>query len=86
MATHASLVQEMAGLGFTVLPSQANLLFVRHPEHDAGALVAALRAWAVLVRHFRQPRIEQWLRISIGSDAQCATLVEALGAVLRERG
>jgi histidinol-phosphate aminotransferase len=83
--TRETLAQSLGGLGFTVLPSQANFLFVRHPAHDAGVLAAALRARAILVRHFRQPRIDQWLRISIGSEAQCATLMDALGAVLRER-
>ncbi len=69
-------------LGFEVRPSQANFLFARHPAHDAAALAARLRAHKVLVRHFAQPRIEQYLRISIGTPAQCERLLQALAAIL----
>ncbi|RYY58723.1 MAG: histidinol-phosphate transaminase, partial [Comamonadaceae bacterium] len=70
-------------LGFEVLPSQANFVFVRHPRHDAATLAAALRDRAVLVRHFRAPRIAQYLRISIGTRDQCSALVAALADILQ---
>jgi histidinol-phosphate aminotransferase len=76
------LTRDMTALGFAVLPSAANFIFARHPKHDAGALAAALRARSIIVRHFRQPRIEQFLRITIGSDAQCAALVAALREIV----
>ncbi|MDP2833114.1 MAG: histidinol-phosphate transaminase [Pseudomonadota bacterium] len=76
------LVGDMTALGFNVLPSAANFIFARHPGQDAGDLAAALRARNIIVRHFRQPRIEQYLRITIGSDAQCAALVAALREIL----
>ena len=72
------LVRALAVLGFAVLPSQANFIFVRHPRHDAATLAAALRERGIVVRHFAAPRIAQFLRISIGSDAQCAALLAAL--------
>ncbi len=75
------LVQDMEALGFEVLPSAANFIFARHPHQDAGELAAALRARSIIVRHFRQPRIEQYLRITIGTDAQCAALMAALRAL-----
>jgi len=65
-----------------VLPSAANFIFARHPRHDAAQLAAALRARAIIVRHFKQPRIEQFLRITMGTDAQCERLVEALREIL----
>jgi len=65
-----------------VLPSQANFLFVRHPAYDAAELAASLRARAVLVRHFTQPRIAQYLRITVGTRAQCSALVEALAEII----
>jgi len=68
--------------GFTVLPSHANFLFVTHPVHDAAELALALRERAVLIRHFRQPRIEQFMRISIGTDAECDKLLGALDEIL----
>lgn len=80
--TREGLVLQLEDLGFEVQPSHANFVFVRHPAHDAAALAAALRERAVLVRHFRQPRIDQYLRISIGTRAQCSVLVDALAAVI----
>jgi histidinol-phosphate aminotransferase len=66
-----------------VLPSAANFRVRRHPAHDAATLAAGLRERAVLVRHFSLPRIEQFLRISIGTPAQCAALVQALRELLQ---
>ncbi|MDM0012726.1 histidinol-phosphate transaminase [Variovorax sp. J22P168] len=80
--TREGLALQLEDLGFEVLPSEANFLFVRHPAHDAAALAAGLRTRAVLVRHFVQPRIAQYLRISVGTRDQCGVLVAALGDIL----
>jgi histidinol-phosphate aminotransferase len=77
-----SLAAQLSGLGFDVLPSAANFLFVRHPALDAAVLVARLRERRVLVRHFRQPRIEQYLRITVGTPLQCQMMVDALRGIL----
>lgn len=61
-----------------MLPSAANFLLARHPQHDAAALSAQLRERRILVRHFRAPRIDQFLRITVGTNPQCDALVEAL--------
>lgn len=82
MSAREGLVLALEDLGFQALPSQANFVFVRHPQHAAAGIAAGLRAQGVLVRHFKQPRIEQYLRISIGTPAQCDALVQALGSVL----
>ena len=81
-AAREQLVADMAALGFEVLPSGANFIFARHPQHDGAALTAALRERAIIVRHFKQPRIDQFLRITIGTDAQCQALVQALREIL----
>ncbi|ARU05402.1 histidinol-phosphate transaminase [Comamonas serinivorans] len=83
IASREQLAQQLTALGFEVLPSQANFLFVRHPAHDAARLAAALRERAVLVRHFSQARIAQYLRISIGTPAQCDRLVSALTEIFK---
>jgi histidinol-phosphate aminotransferase len=75
------MVAQLAGLGFEVLPSKANFIFARHPAHDAARLMADLRARAIIVRHFKDARISQYLRISIGNPAECAALVAALTAL-----
>ena len=78
IATRAMLTAQLRTLGFEVLPSEANFVFARHPRFDAAGLAAELRERAIIVRHFKTPRIAQYLRITIGDDNQCTTLVDAL--------
>lgn len=80
--TRGQLVDGLVRLGFEVLPSSANFVFARHPRHDAAVLQQQLRERAIIVRHFRQPRIEQFLRITVGTDAECAALVSALEGMM----
>ncbi|MGE5385226.1 MAG: histidinol-phosphate transaminase [Betaproteobacteria bacterium] len=80
--TRERLVADLGKLGFEVLPSAANFIFARHPRRDAAELAQQLRQRAILVRHFKLPRIEQFLRISIGTDAECAALTAALSEIL----
>lgn len=82
MDSREGLVLALEDLGFVVLPSQANFVFARHPAHDAADLAAGLRSRGVLVRHFKLPRIEQYLRISVGTPRQCDALVQALISLL----
>ncbi|GLS05472.1 histidinol-phosphate aminotransferase [Chitiniphilus shinanonensis] len=82
IASREWLVEDLKELGFDVLPSAANFVFARHPQRDAGELAAALRQRAIIVRHFKLPRIDQFLRISIGTDAECEALVKALSEIL----
>jgi histidinol-phosphate aminotransferase len=82
IANRESLTADLAGLGFEVLPSSANFVFARHPGHTGQALAAALRERAVLVRHFSGPRVSDYLRITIGSEAELARLTEALAEIL----
>ena len=78
IATRDTLSADLAKLGFEVLPSAANFIFARHPQRDAGELAKALRDRSIIVRHFKLPRIDQFLRITIGTDAECKALVDAL--------
>nr|WP_294864116.1 histidinol-phosphate transaminase [uncultured Pseudogulbenkiania sp.] len=80
MASRAVLTAGLAALGFEVLPSAANFVFARHPGHDAATLAAALRSEGIIVRHFNAPRIAQFLRITVGTDAECQALLESLRA------
>jgi len=82
MASRQWLSGELAHRGFDVLPSHANFVFARHPQHAGAALAAALRARNILVRHFAQARIENFLRITVGTDTQCRALVAALDAIV----
>ena len=76
------LTQGLSKLGFDVLPSSANFVFARHPANEGAALAAALRERAVIVRHFSAPRISDYLRITVGTDAQTDRLLSALAEIL----
>jgi histidinol-phosphate aminotransferase len=80
--SRARLCDGLGRLGFEILPSSANFVFVRHPGHEGADLAAALRERAILVRHFAKPRISPWLRITVGTDAQGDALLTALGEIL----
>ena len=82
IATREKLVEEMQAIGFDVLPSAANFIFARHPSRDGAELTAELRKRAIIVRHFKAPRIDQFLRITVGTDDQCGILVAALKDIL----
>ncbi|HDS1734970.1 histidinol-phosphate transaminase [Pseudomonas sp. BP8] len=74
-----ALVEQLQGKGFEVLPSAANFIFARHPQQDAAQLAARLREQGVIVRHFKQTRIAQFLRITVGTPEMNQALIDALG-------
>ena len=83
IATRTRLVGDLASLGFEVLPSAANFVFARHSQHGGAELAARLRERSIIVRHFKSPpRIEPFLRVTVGTDAQCAALIAALRVIL----
>jgi histidinol-phosphate aminotransferase len=82
IASREQLAEGLRGVGFEVPPSHANFLFVRHPRWDAAELAATLREQGVIVRHFKQPRIDQYLRITVGTTEQNGALMVALEKLL----
>ena len=81
--TRAALTAGLQGFGFEVLPSAANFVFARHPAHTGESLAAALRAKDILVRHFKKPRITEFLRITVGTDAQTKIFLKAVQEIVR---
>ncbi len=81
--SRARLVTQMQALGFEVLPSAANFIFARFPGRDGADIAAQLRERSIIVRHFRNPpRISPFMRITIGTDEQCESLVDALREIV----
>ncbi|WP_148863412.1 histidinol-phosphate transaminase [Marinobacter fonticola] len=76
------VTQGLASLGFEVLPSVANFVLTRHPLHAGADIAAALRERSIIVRHFNKPRIENFLRITIGSTDQNDALLAALPGIV----
>ena len=80
--TRAWTVEQLEGLGFLVLPSKANFIFVKTDKMDGGELYRTLKKRGILVRHFTNPRICQYNRVTIGTREQMAVFVDTLKEVL----
>lgn len=76
------LVEQLQALNFEVLPSAANFIFVRHSDKSAAVIASQLRQQGLIVRHFQQPRIDQFIRITVGTDQDNQLLVDSLEAIL----
>ena len=73
-----SLTAELTALGYQVLPSHANFVFARPHDGNASTVASALREQGIIVRHFDKPRIQEYLRITIGTQEQHERLINAL--------
>jgi len=71
----------MRKMGMTVLPSETNFLFAKHPAIPGGELCRLLKAEGILIRHFSKPGIDDYVRITVGTDGDMDTLLEKLGAL-----
>lgn len=78
IASRETLVEALSTLGFHVLPSSANFIFASLPQQDAGILAQQLREKGIIVRYFNKPRINQFLRITVGTDEQNQRLIDTL--------
>jgi len=84
ITSREQLAAQLKALGFNIIPSQANFLFITHPQHDAAGLAGHLRVRNIIVRYFNKPRIDQYLRITIGTADECKALVTALQDIVNE--
>lgn len=80
--TRAWTTAQLKELGFTVLPSKANFIFVKTDKMDGGELYKTLKARGILVRHFTNHRICQFNRVTIGTREQMQTFVNTVKEVL----
>ncbi|MEP5177292.1 histidinol-phosphate transaminase, partial [Marinobacter alexandrii] len=70
------LTKALTELDFEVLPSKANFVLARHKTKSGESLAQGLREQGIIVRHFNKPRIEQFLRITIGTPEQNDALIK----------
>ena len=82
ISSREQVSEQLQNLGFEVLPSQANFVFARHSNRPAQELSLALREQGLIVRHFKKPRIDEFLRITIGTEQQNALLIAALESIV----
>ena len=82
MDTRERTAKVLKQMGFIVLPSQANFLFLSHPNHGGKELLDALRERGILVRWWSDPPIENWLRVTIGTDEEMEELTRGLREIV----
>ncbi|MCD9021850.1 histidinol-phosphate transaminase [Cohnella silvisoli] len=82
MATRDRTIEILQPLGFQIVPSKANFIFISHPRQSAQSLFSELKVRGILVRYFNQPRIDQYLRVSIGTDEEMDYFVSVLREIL----
>lgn len=82
IATRNTMVEGLEALHFEVLDSAANFVFAKPTTHSANEVFQALRARNIIVRYFDKPRISEYLRISVGTDAEAKALLDALAQIL----
>ncbi|AFY31042.1 histidinol-phosphate transaminase [Calothrix sp. PCC 7507] len=81
-ASRTQLATDLKKLGFRVWDSQTNFLLVQPPQRNAEYLYQKLKEQKILIRYFKQPELEDKLRITVGTDEQNHTLVQALSNLL----
>lgn len=83
-ATREKTAKALTALGFAVIPSKANFLFAKHETMKGEAIYRLLKERGILVRHFSDPRICDYNRITVGSETEMETLVDTLTAIVKE--
>ncbi|MEO1147260.1 MAG: histidinol-phosphate transaminase [Cyanobacteria bacterium J06638_22] len=83
-ASRATLTADLKNLGFTVPDSHGNFVLATPPDKNAESLYLALKQRGIFVRYFKQPGLDDKLRISVGTDEQNRVLVDALARLIRE--
>ena len=84
-ANRAYTAAALEKLGFTALPSKANFLFAASPDIGGGELYEALKRRNILVRHFSKPRIDGYIRVTIGTMEQMTAFLQAVEQIVKER-
>ncbi len=85
IATRTRSMEELSKLGFTYTDSKANFIFASHRTVPASEIFTELKKKNIYVRYFNKPRIDNYLRITVGTDEQMDALFEALRQIIGER-
>lgn len=83
IATRERTTKMLRDLGFNIHDSNANFIFISHPDKSGEELQQALRDRGVLVRWFNKPRIREYLRVSIGTDQEMEAMCTACKEILQ---
>ncbi len=83
VATREKTMAQLRELGFTCTQSKANFIFASSDKMPAAQLAAELRAKGILIRYFNKAKIDNYLRITVGTDEEMQTLVDAIKEIIR---
>ena len=86
MATRETTTNALRQMGFSIPDSQANFIFITHPQVDGAKLYQACKDKGVLIRHFSTPALAPYNRVTIGSEEEMAALLSAVEEILAEEG
>lgn len=86
MATRTETTRALRELGFQVPDSQANFIFITHPGLDGGTLYAKCKEKGVLIRHFSDPAIAQYNRVTIGVQEEMEAFLQVVKEIMKEEG
>lgn len=81
--TRDRVIGEMREMGFKILDSSTNFIFATHPKHSAKSIFEFLKTKDIYVRWFNKPRIDNYLRITIGTNEDMDAMISALGAFMK---
>ena len=82
--TRKETVNKLEELGFNIVDSKANFIFINHKKFKGQYLYEELKNNGVLVRHFSKDRIDDYLRVTIGTDEEMAVLIENLKKIINK--
>ena len=82
--TRERVTHSLEEKGFHIISSKANFIFISHPNQDAEELYKGLKKHGVLVRYFNKPRINQYLRVSIGTEEEMEVFLKKIEELLSE--
>lgn len=83
IATRDRLTAELRGMGFTLPDSQTNFVFASHPRYSAKEIFEFLKTRDIYVRWFNKPRIDNYLRITVGTDEETDALIKSLNEFIK---
>lgn len=83
IATRAWVTDQLGALGFKVLPSATNFVFASHPKIAAENLYETLREQDILIRYFDKKPVDNYVRMTIGTDEEMKRFMEAVNKLIR---
>jgi len=82
MDTREWTIAELSNMGFSIVPSKTNFIFIKPAGLTAGELYTRLKKDDILVRHFDKPRVNAYLRVTIGTDTEMHTFIEKTARIV----